>query len=54
MRKYWLSCVCVNRGPLVDELTRPLGAELGEANGILVLDPSAFPNKGTASVGVQR
>src|SRR4051794_10049609 len=25
-----------DHGPLVDELTRPLGAELGEADGILV------------------
>jgi SRSO17 transposase len=40
--------------PLLDELTRQVGAELGEADGVLVLDPSAFPKKGTASVGVQR
>jgi SRSO17 transposase len=40
--------------PLLDELTRQVGEELGEPDGILVLDPSAFPKKGTASVGVQR
>src|SRR5215207_6638283 len=40
--------------PLVAELTRPVGAELGEAGGVLVFDPSAFPKKGTESVGVQR
>ena len=40
--------------PLLDELTRQVGTELGEADGVLVLDPSAFPKKGTASVGVQR
>jgi SRSO17 transposase len=40
--------------PLLDELTRQVGLELGQADGILVLDPSAFPKKGTASVGVQR
>ena len=28
--------------------------ELGEADGVLVFDPSAFPNQGTESVGVQR
>src|SRR3982751_4380809 len=40
--------------PLLDELTRQVGTELGETDGVLVLDPSAFPKKGTASVGVQR
>jgi SRSO17 transposase len=41
-------------GPLLDELVRQVGTALGEADGVLVLDPSAFPKKGTASVGVQR
>src|SRR5438105_1326981 len=40
--------------PLLDELVRQVGTELGEPDGVLVLDPSAFPKKGTASVGVQR
>jgi len=40
--------------PLLDERTRQVRTELGEADGVLVLDPSAFPKKGTASVGVQR
>src|SRR3954462_14379328 len=40
--------------PLVAELARQVGAELGEPDGVLVFDPSAFPKKGTASVGVQR
>jgi SRSO17 transposase len=40
--------------PLMAELTRQVGAELGEADGVLVFDPSAFPKKGTESVGVQR
>lgn len=40
--------------PLVTELVRQVGAELGEADAVLVFDPSAFPKKGTASVGVQR
>ena len=30
-------------GPLLTELTRQVGAELGEADGVLVFDPSAFP-----------
>jgi SRSO17 transposase len=40
--------------PLLAELVRQVGAELGEADGVLVFDPSAFPKKGTESVGVQR
>jgi SRSO17 transposase len=43
-----------DHGPLLDELTRQVAAELGEPDGILVLDPSAFPKKGTESVGVKR
>jgi SRSO17 transposase len=41
-------------GALRTELVRQVGTELGEADGVLVFDPSAFPKKGTASVGVQR
>jgi SRSO17 transposase len=40
--------------PLLTELARQVGAERGEADGVLVVDPSAFPKKGTESVGVQR
>jgi SRSO17 transposase len=40
--------------PLVAELARQVGADLGEPDGVLVFDPSAFPKKGTESVGVQR
>jgi SRSO17 transposase len=40
--------------PLLTELARQIGTELGEADGVLVFDPSAFPKKGTESVGVQR
>jgi SRSO17 transposase len=43
-----------NHRPLVTELARQIGAELGEADGVLVFDPSAFAKKGTESVGVQR
>jgi len=39
---------------LHEELVRQVAAELGEPDGVLVFDPSAFPKKGTASVGVQR
>jgi SRSO17 transposase len=40
--------------PLLAELARQVGADLGEPGGVLVFDPSAFPKKGAASVGVQR
>ena len=40
--------------PLLTELARQVGQDLGEADGVLVFDPSSFPKKGTESVGVQR
>ena len=40
--------------PLVDELAIQVGKELGEADGVLVFDPSGFPKKGDHSVGVAR
>jgi SRSO17 transposase len=40
--------------PLLMELAREVGREFGEDDGVLVFDPSAFPKKGTESVGVQR
>jgi SRSO17 transposase len=36
------------------ELRLQVQEELGDPNGVLVLDPSSFPKKGTASCGVQR
>jgi SRSO17 transposase len=43
-----------DHGPLLLELARQVGQELGRADGVLVFDPSSFPKKGTESVGVQR
>jgi SRSO17 transposase len=43
-----------NHRPMVAELVRQVGTELGEEDGVLVFDPSAFAKKGTESVGVQR
>jgi SRSO17 transposase len=40
--------------PLLDELNRQVARTLGHPDAVLVCDPSAFPKKGTASVGVQR
>jgi SRSO17 transposase len=40
--------------PLLATLARQVGKDLGEADGVLVFDPSAFPKRGTKSVGVAR
>ena len=40
--------------PLMAELARQVGRDLGEPDGVLVFDPSSFPKKGDKSVGVQR
>jgi SRSO17 transposase len=37
-----------------EELHRSIVENLGDPEGVLVLDPSAFPKKGTESVGVRR
>jgi SRSO17 transposase len=43
-----------NDEPLRDELVRQVGQQLGEPDGVLVFDPSAFRKSGRASVGVAR
>lgn len=40
--------------PLRAELARQVASDLGESNGVIVLDPSAFPKSGKQSVGVAR
>jgi SRSO17 transposase len=40
--------------PLRQELTRQVAEQLGQAEGVLVFDPSSFPKSGTESVGVAR
>lgn len=40
--------------PWFTALARQVGTHLGEGDGVLVFDPSAFPKKGSHSVGVQR
>lgn len=40
--------------PLRQELRHQVAQHLGQADGVLVLDPSAFPKSGTDSVGVAR
>ena len=40
--------------PMIAELVSQIAAEIGESDGVLVFDPSAFKKQGTASVGVAR
>jgi SRSO17 transposase len=40
--------------PLMMELARQVGQEVGEPDGVIVFDPSAFPKQGKQSVGVAR
>jgi SRSO17 transposase len=40
--------------PLLATLARQVGEDLGVADAVIVFDPSAFPKKGTKSVGVAR
>lgn len=40
--------------PLLATLARQVGEDLGEADAVIVFDPSGFPKKGTKSVGVAR
>jgi SRSO17 transposase len=43
-----------DHAPLLTTLARQVGDDLGEADGVIVFDPSAFAKKGTKSVGVAR
>ena len=40
--------------PLLEELARQVGAEIGDPDGVIVFDPSAHPKSGSHSVGVKR
>lgn len=40
--------------PVLEELARQVGQQLGESDGVIMFDPSAFPKKGSHSVGVAR
>lgn len=43
-----------DRTPLLSTLARQVGEDSGEPDAVIVFDPSAFPERGTKSVGVQR
>jgi SRSO17 transposase len=50
----FLGEVAWDHNPLLDELSRQVADAIGRPDAVLVFDPSAFPKKGTASVGAQR
>ena len=52
--QHFIGCAEWDPQPLMLELARQVGEELGEEDGVIVFDPSAFPKKGKQSVGVQR
>jgi SRSO17 transposase len=52
--QHFMGCAEWGHQPLLMELARQVGRELGEDDGVIVFDPSAFPKKGAKSVGVAR
>jgi len=52
--QHFVGCAEWDHRPLMTELARQVGQELGEDDGVIVFDPSAFPKKGAKSAGVQR
>jgi SRSO17 transposase len=52
--QHFIGCAQWDHQPLMMELARQVGQELGEADGVIVFDPSAFPKQGKRSVGVAR
>lgn len=52
--QHFIGCAEWDHAPLMTELARQVGAEVGEEDGVIVFDPSAFPKQGAKSVGVAR
>src|ERR1700691_2555931 len=52
--QHFIGCAQWDHQPLLNELARQVGAEVGEADGVIVFDPSGFPKQGKKSVGVAR
>lgn len=52
--QHFIGCAQWDHQPLMMELARQVGEELGETDGVIVFDPSAFPKQGKQSVGVAR
>ncbi|MGH8106372.1 MAG: IS701 family transposase, partial [Arenimonas sp.] len=52
--QHFIGCAQWDHQPLMMELARQVGKEVGEPDGVIVFDPSAFPKQGKQSVGVAR
>jgi len=52
--QHFIGCAEWDHQPLLMELARQVGEELGEDDGVIVFDPSGFPKQGKKSVGVAR
>jgi len=52
--QHFIGCAEWDHQPLMMELAKQVGEELGEDDGVIVIDPSAFPKQGKRSVGVAR
>ena len=52
--QHFIGCAEWDHQPLMTELARQVGQELGEEDGVIVFDPSGFPKQGKKSVGVAR
>lgn len=52
--QHFIGCAHWDHQPLLIELARQVGERLGETDGVIVFDPSAFPKRGKQSVGVTR
>ncbi len=50
----FIGCSCWDHRPLIAELARQVGVEIGQDDGVIVFDPSGHPKRGNESVGVQR
>jgi SRSO17 transposase len=50
----FIGCSSWDHEPLLEELTQQVATALGETDGVIVFDPSAFPKKGQHSVAVDR
>ncbi len=52
--QHFIGCSDWDHQPLLQELARQVGEQIGEEDGVIVFDPSAFPKQGKKSVGVAR
>jgi SRSO17 transposase len=52
--QHFVGCAEWDHQPLIQELARQVGQELGESDAVMVFDPSGFPKQGKKSVGVAR